>query len=275
MNHAIRLIATDLDGSLLDNCSRISPYNLSAIRKAQAKGIIFAACTGRFPENAAMVMLEKGIECPVISLNGSVIEMSLLKDRIFEKFLSPRSAEETFEALERLGEGYHIFGKGTVVSRHEEHKHHSELDFRRKDYQNNVRYEYGLQACKKALMKPVYKYFIYLRRQSKPPEVLRAELGNIEGASLTQSGEMNMEVIPSDADKGSGLKMLSERLGIRREEIMAVGDQLNDLPMLRFAGIGVAVANAPEMVRQAADAVTDRNDQDGVGKAIEKYCFSS
>jgi len=76
MNNGIRLIATDLDGSLLDNSSRISPYNLTAIRKAQAKGIIFAACTGRFPENAAMVMLEKGIDCPVISLNGSVIEMS-------------------------------------------------------------------------------------------------------------------------------------------------------------------------------------------------------
>jgi len=103
---------------------------------------------------------------------------------------------------------------------------------------------------------------------------LRAKLGNIEGASLTQSGEMNMEVIPADADKGSGLRMLSQRLGIRREEIMAVGDQLNDLPMLRYAGLGVAVANAPEMVRQAADAVTDRNDEDGVGKAIEKYCLS-
>ncbi len=273
MERQIRLIATDLDGSLLDNSSRISPYNLNAIRKAQAQGIVFAACTGRFPENAAMVMLEKGIVCPVISLNGSVIELSPLKDRIFEKFLSPQSVMETFEALERLGEGYHIFGKGTVVSRHEEHKHHSELDFRRGDYQSGVIYEHGLKACERALTHPVYKFFIYLLRQSKPPEVLRAELGGIKGASLTQSGERNMEVIPADADKGSGLQLLSERLGIRREEIMAVGDQLNDLPMLRYAGLGVAVANASELVRQAADAVTDSNDRDGVGKAIEKYCL--
>lgn len=273
MERKIRLIATDLDGSLLDKASRISLYTLKMIRKAQEKGIVFAACTGRFPENAAMVMLEKEIDCPIISLNGSVIDLSPMKDRIFERFLPPESARETFEALERLGEGYHIFGRGTVFSRHEEHRHHSETDFRREKYQRGVVYEHGLKACEKALAQPVYKFFIYLLKSSKPPEVLRAELGDINGASLTQSGERNMEVIPADADKGSGLQLLAERLGIRREEVMAVGDQLNDLPMLRYAGFGVAVANATEMVRNAADAVTDSNDRDGVGKAIEKYCL--
>ncbi len=275
MRPLYRMIVSDLDGTLLNDAAEITPRTLNAIKKAQERGIIFAACTGRFPENTAMVLMEKGIDCPVISLNGSVVELSPLKGRIFERFLEPRSAREVFDALESLGEGYHVFGRGTVASRRAEVRHHSETDLRRDTFlKSEVRFTHGLDACRTALERPVYKFYVYLTSKSKPPEAIRAALGGIEGVSLTQSSETNFELIPSGADKGTGLELLSRHLDIRPREIIAFGDQLNDLPMLRFAGLGVAVGSAAELVRQAAGLVARSNNDDGVARVIEEVCLS-
>ena len=98
-------------------------------------------------------------------------------------------------------------------------------------------------------------------------------MGGIAGAALTQSSESNFELISDKTDKGTGLRILAERLGVEPAHIMAVGDQLNDLPMIRYAGLGVAMGNASDTVRQAAAWVTGNNREDGAAKAIERFCL--
>ena len=97
------------------------------------------------------------------------------------------------------------------------------------------------------------------------------ELSRLGGLALVGSLGYNIEINAAGVNKGTGLIRLGELLGIRREEIMACGDGDNDAAMLREAGFGVAMANAEDPVKEAADYITDSNDEDGAAKAIEKF----
>ena len=79
------------------------------------------------------------------------------------------------------------------------------------------------------------------------------------------------EVLPKNNNKGTGLKKLAEKLGIKQEEVMAIGDGNNDIEMLKFAGVGVAMGNGTKMAKDAANYITDTNENNGVAKAIEKF----
>lgn len=88
---------------------------------------------------------------------------------------------------------------------------------------------------------------------------------------MTASGERNLEILPEGVSKASGLAVLTEKLGIGPEEIVAVGDNYNDAEMLQYAGMGVAMGNAPDDVKRLARYVTDTNDQHGVAAVIRKF----
>lgn len=93
--------------------------------------------------------------------------------------------------------------------------------------------------------------------------------------SVYRSEPYFLELVPPGIDKARSLAVLLERLGLTREEMVAMGDGYNDLSMIRFAGMGVAMANAQEPVRKAADYITLSNDEDGVAVAVEKLFFSN
>jgi len=272
MNKEIRLIASDLDGTLLDSKGNISAYNIETIKKAQEAGIVFAISTGRFPENAAQIMLEADLNCPIVSLNGAVVELAPNGQRIHEDYLDMDAARAVFELLESLGEGYYLFGRATVASRRDWPRHISERNADQLvSIKRRVSYTYGLEACEMALSRPQHKFFVYHSEGGLPLSEVAAQLRLIPGVEVTQSSERNLEVMPDTADKGVGLRLLAEALGIPREQVMALGDQHNDLSMIVWAGLGVAMGNAAQEVVDAADAVTAGNDEDGVGKAIAKY----
>ena len=106
-------------------------------------------------------------------------------------------------------------------------------------------------------------------------EILRKELMAMSELSISSSMYNNLEVNAKGADKGSALLWLADHLGISREETMAFGDGENDIPMIKAAGIGVAMENALDTVKEAADTITLNNDEDGVAAAIRKFIFGS
>ncbi len=274
-NHPdIRLIAADMDGTLLNSEGKISDYTLKMIKKAQDNGIVFAICTGRFPENAAQIALMYGLDCPVISLNGAVVELTPNGERIHEVFLKKETAKTVFDCLEGMNEGYFIFGKGTVNTRRDSPRHISEEDpTLLLELKKRVKYDYGYEACKAALEQPQFKYFVYFSKDGHTPKEVYEALNSLPGVDITASSDRNLEVMPPEANKGLGLAVLAKALNIDMAHTMALGDQLNDLPMIQEAGLGVAMENATEEVKAHADAVTDHHDRDGVGKAIARYCF--
>ena len=106
-------------------------------------------------------------------------------------------------------------------------------------------------------------------------EILRKELMAIPELSISSSMYNNLEVNAKGADKGSALLWLADYLGIAREETMSFGDGENDIPMIKAAGLGVAMGNALDTVKAVADTVTLTNDENGVAAAIRKYIFGS
>ncbi len=104
-------------------------------------------------------------------------------------------------------------------------------------------------------------------------KVLQTELS--EQLSVMRSKPFFLEFTEKGVTKGTSLSILIDRLGIKREEVIAMGDSYNDAAMIEFAGLGIAMGNAPDDIKQIADYVTDTNNNDGVAKAVEKFILNA
>ena len=120
----------------------------------------------------------------------------------------------------------------------------------------------------------VEKFNLFFKKEREDDRTkAREALNQFSDLSITSSLGNNLEINHKDATKGNGLASLAAYLGLKKEEVMACGDGENDISMLDEAGIGVAMGNASDLVKRAADVVTLTNDQDGVAYAIEKWGF--
>lgn len=268
----LKLIASDLDGTLLDGSGQISAATIAAIRLAQSRGIVFAICTGRFAQDAAMVARDAGIDCPIISLNGGYIQDAVDGKMIAEHAMPPAQVCQVQAALEEIHASYFMFGQELVATRVCGDQHHSLSVYGGRLAQGIVRYTFGEDACRQALSEKIFKFYIYGGGKADLLEV-RKHLQGIADIELTQSSEENIEVMPLGVNKGQGLKQLAAYYQIDLADTMAIGDQENDLPMLQIAGIGVAMGNASPQVRQAADEITAANREDGVAQAILRHLY--
>lgn len=268
----IRLVAADMDGTLLNDVSEVSTGNARAIRAVQEKGVIFAICSGRFPENAGITARDGGIECPIIALNGGCITEHTYGELVVSHTMLPETAVTIFHALEEIGALYFLFGRKTVITREAGHIHHSQLKYGDRLVQEaGVSYRFGLDACRHALREDVFKYYVYSAPGFAPLEKIRGHLLSIPGIQLTQSSNTNIEIMPPNIDKATGLKELADYHDIPLSETMALGDQDNDIPMLMEAGLSVAMENAEPHVKAIAKVMTTAHTQDGVAKALYDY----
>lgn len=268
----IRLVAADMDGTLLNGVSEVSHGNAEAIHAIQKKGVIFAICSGRFPENAAITARDGGIECPIIALNGGCITQRTYGDLVVAHPMAPDTVRTVFEALEEIGALYFLFGRKTVITREATHVHHSQVKYGdRLMHEASVQYHFGLDACHEALERDVFKYYVYSQPGHVSLEVIRGRLLGVLDIQLTQSSNTNIEIMPPGIDKATGLKELADYYGIPLSETMALGDQDNDIPMLAEAGLSVAMANAEPHVKAISTVVTASHTEDGVAKALYDY----
>jgi len=266
---AVRLIATDIDGTLLNQSRVIPEENAAAIRLAQEKGIVVAIATGRFPENAWVLAESYGLRCPVIGINGGHIVDEDLRE-IQERYMSTASCEKVQAALEDAGADYFIFGRKFVCTSRADVLHHSEISYGDRLRSLGMRYYHGREDAHRAIKDCVYKIFVC---NNVPLMAVREKLRGIEGIQLTQSSPYNIEIMPLGVDKGRGVKDFASSLGIPLSQVMALGDEANDIPMLAAAGWGVAMGNASRLAKAAARFVTDTNDQCGFAKAVHAYAL--
>ncbi|HBH3034913.1 TPA: HAD-IIB family hydrolase, partial [Clostridioides difficile] len=119
--------------------------------------------------------------------------------------------------------------------------------------------------------KDILKFVIIEEKNPSILDEIRKELRKVQGIKITSSWPNNIEVMNEGVDKGNAVKILAEKMNIDREDIIAFGDNYNDIEMIKFAGLGVAMGNAEEFIKQEADYVTDTNQDSGVAKAIYKF----
>lgn len=271
INRKISLIAFDLDGTLLNGSSEISEFALLKIRKAIEKGIKITICSGRIPAMQQVYLSRLGFCGPYVACNGALVVHSGDGIFLYNKPISCEPLEKlcVFAANEKLH---------TCIQTLEK-LYFSENNPRVRllEKYNGLATVYGFPKVPKGdfsralsgeLISAAYKVLIYAPEKQKY-EKLEAFLKEETELSHTFSEAGLFDIMHKGTDKGGGIKRVADYYEIPLEEVCAFGDYENDLPLFEAVGTSVAMGNATERLKAAATFITDSNDNDGVGKAIE------
>lgn len=262
-----KLLALDIDGTLTNSQKQISPKTRQALMEAQQKGLRLILASGRPTDGVRPLARQLEMEKYggfILSYNGArVIDLSN-EQVVYEKTLAPEIIPVIGELAHKYKIGVLTYVDGAVITETPEDPY-IQLEARinglpLKGVENFA--EAVTEKEPKCLMTGDGEYMGKIE-----PEIASA-LGNL---SVYRSEAYFIEIMPENIDKAVSLEKLCEYVGVTREELAACGDGYNDMPMIRYAGLGIAMANAKEPVREAADVITLSNDEDGIAAALEKY----
>jgi Cof subfamily protein (haloacid dehalogenase superfamily) len=286
---AIRLLALDLDGTLLNARGQITERNTDAIRKAREAGVRIAVVTGRRFRDCRPVALELGLDVPVISHNGALTKHAETLETVAVLPLPLESAREAMEIGKK-------FGADALVS--DDHQGLGVLVYDHVSGENAAFYQYlawsrrvhGDEEGAKSVREvpsldeyvdhdPIHLSFSGgCARMKELEDLLRAHMANSVKIFCTVYPEKDftlIDIVNASASKGAGVAAAAAEVGIQQDEIMAIGDNYNDLEMLLFAGTGVVMANAPLSLKEIQGLhPTASNVDDGVALAIEEFILS-
>lgn len=265
----IALVAIDMDGTLLDPAHKLTERAKAAIAQARALGVHIVLTSGRPVSGLAPFLHELGIDGDddyCIACNGGLVRRLGTGENVAEFPLSFEDFRYCEQVARDIGvhfqalDGQRLYTPNQDISRYtviDSHLSHVPLSYRRVED-----------------MDPSMS-FIKLMMIDEP-EVLDAAIARLpaeltERFAVLKSAPFFLEVFDHRAGKGPSLQKLAEHLGIDRANVMAIGDQENDLTMLQFAGTSVAMGNAIDAVKAVARFETSANSEDGVAKAIERF----
>ena len=276
MRHRIKMIGLDLDGTLLNEKKQITPRTEDVLKRAIAQGVVVLTATGRpwmgVPEELQQfpgmryALTSNGARILDIQ-EGRVLEEHLLSVRSAKKALEICGKYDTLQEIYFDGQGYAPREKMAHVERY--HKNPNMWEYMRRT-RIPVEDIFEMVDRENRGLDKVQALFADMEEREKAWD----ELSKEDDLELVGSLKYNIEVNARGVNKGTGLVNLGRLLGIRREEIMAFGDGDNDTVMLQEVGFGVAMGNAEEQVKRAADYITLTNDEEGVAEAIEKFVLT-
>ena len=285
MNTDIRIVALDLDGTLLDSGKRLSERNRDALARAADAGVLIVPTTGRFfgmmPESVRDLPFVRY----AITINGAQVydretDTALVRDEI-----PLETALRVMETLDRYDVVYDCYRNnwGWMTAA---------LQGKAADYATNEHYLKMIRAFRKPVPElkahlgatadegDVQKIMLFAPNRERTASVgcLRKLSDEIAARfpeiKVTASTWNNIELNIASAHKGNALKRFAEHLGFGLGNCMAFGDGLNDFTMVEAAGLGVAMANAEPEVKRVAKWIAPSNDEDGVAEGIDKWIFS-
>ena len=265
----IYLVAVDMDGTLLHNDKSISDYTINVLRKIVEKGILLVPASGR-PLNgmkAAVLNNVKGIKYAICS-NGAML-MDVQKEKsISETGIPIEKALEALTYLEQFPVAVYVHtDRGTFRAEGWEKTGLSEKYPYIRFSEGNVK---NLREFLRISRVNVMKMGAYVLTDNLAQKLL--EKGSpIPGIAFLRTGDGIIELNSTNASKGNALCILCEKLGIQLENVLAIGDNENDISMLQAAGISAAMRNAEDDVKQAAKFVAGNNEEDGAAHFLEEW----
>ncbi|MEA4824513.1 MAG: Cof-type HAD-IIB family hydrolase [Clostridiaceae bacterium] len=276
MENKIRLIAVDLDGTLLNRKKEISARTKAALAACAERGIIVMPATGRPATGFPYVAAEMPGFRYALTSNGALVYDFQEKKAIFEDLLSVENTLRVidFAADYDLMVDVYTDGNGYSEQRNLDNIRHFFFAEGMIEYVLKTRIPVeNMRDFVISRGRPVEKIVLFLSDVSFKPE-LEKLLEVFPFLKVTDALENNLELNNVTANKGASLLRFGEAFGIAREQIMAFGDGRNDCDMIRAAGIGVAMANACAELKACADMETLSNEEDGVAVAIEQYALA-
>lgn len=279
------LIALDMDGTLLNADGVISPENKEAILQTQRLGHIVIIATGRSYMDAERQLRLADLECPVVSLNGAVIT---LPDRTIAAS-TPLNKEDIIPALRWMNEipelYYEVYTEDNVYVELDKRVHLEKLSALKDEevpeelgwllkamidqqfQQAAVTYVEDMEEIWSREDKLIYKTLAFSLNRELLKEA-STRFAAIPGLIITASHVNNIEINHKDANKGTGVGLLSAHYGIPAGEVAVMGDSYNDLPMFEMAGYRIAMENAAPVLKETADFITLSNVEHGVAAGL-------
>ena len=261
-----KLIAVDIDGTLLNSKGELTQITKDKILKAVDNGVVFTISTGR-PIQGVMPLVEKiGLDIPLITYNGSMVLKANTMEVLYSRTLENSDSRQIYT----IGEDWDI-----TMMIWSDNKLYSNKDNKKSNYYSEITNTplilvNSLEEVSKGVTK-----FLWYEDEDKikkfMPELM--ERLKSETVSVHTSRPYFLEFVDRMASKAIAIEKLSEVYDIKREEVIAIGDSYNDISMLEYAGMGVAMENAPEDIKKIADYITKSCDEDGVAYAIDKFIF--
>ncbi len=268
----IKLVAIDLDGTLLNSQKEISLRNKQALMAAKQAGVKVVICTGRPLAAIGPYLEELGLQEEgdySITFNGGLVQKNDT-GAIIEKTLMPLEAiHELYQLATTLNMPFDVLSDEVVMRLPSAPNYPS--------IYSSLNKLLTFESYKLEELTPnrIYnKVVVAIDEAYLNERIKEIPASFYERFEIIKTRNNLLEFMPKGITKAYGISLLAKDLGIRAEEIMTLGDEENDLPMIEYAGLGVAMANAIPLVKEAADVVTDTNDQDGVAKAVEKYILT-
>lgn len=267
------MLVLDVDGTLVGSNKQISDNTRDAIIDAQKRGKVIAIASGRsiagIRKTAANISLEQ-YSGYVIAYNGTTVVNCKTGECIYNQMVSPELIKPVLEAAKKVGAAIVVYNDNT-----------------REMISGNGLNEYlkiDAQACDviirevndfaKAINFPFNKFLLSgtPEHMAEVEKIMDKEFG--DRLNVFRSDPYYVELLPRYVDKGVAVEKLAKHLDMQREKVICIGDSYNDLPMLRYAGMGVAMGNAQKEVKDMADYVTTSNDEDGIVNVIKKFMTS-
>ena len=272
----IKLVVIDIDGTLLNSDGLLSAENKLAIQKAQEKNVQIVLCTGRPIRSAAYLLEELDLleeDDLIITSNGGLIQKAKT-GKILHQVTFNR--EESLD-IYRLGQKLQM--PVTFIDLNYVYEPEYPAGLESIYTGGKVQQENGLKFVNIDIACLPDPFEIHQILMSRPEEELDAVIPRIpkiyhERYNIYRSLSFILEFLPKQVDKGSAMQILAERLGLERDQIMGIGDRENDLTLVKNAGLGVAMGNAIDEVKEVSDYITKSNDHHGVAHAIQKFILN-
>ncbi len=268
----IRMIVTDLDGTLLlDDHRSISPRTAQMLRLAAGKGCRIAIASGRTLAGIQSILDELGcVRYALISNGAAVIDLKSGQN-LFCQGMPWQIWHQVYDVLESFGEVFEIYFQGKSYMNVSLTERYKKRTMTREFLEEMLGRIQLVPDVKKAIGKAAVEKCCLARTDPKTADKIRSGLSEIPGLCITSSVPGNLEINETGTNKGNALCKLCEQIQIRPEEVMAFGDEENDLEMLRYAGWSFAMGNACDSAKAAARYRTKRNTEDGIAEAMEEY----
>lgn len=253
-----------MDGTLLNSKGIITEKTLEAIHEAQKQGVLVTLSTGRPIQGVDKYNGLLGIDGPVIIYNGAMIVHAKTKEILYEQNLDTEDARKILELGDQINTTMCIWSRNQLYV--------NEMNERINIYRQlsdvtPILIEDYEQLFAQGITKILWNDEV--ERIPMIEETLAAE--GFTDVTYCTSKPMYMEIFSSQVSKAKAMEKVGELTGILQSEMIGIGDGKNDLSMIEYAGLGIAMGNAPDEVKEKSDAVTLSNDCDGIAEAIKKY----
>lgn len=287
-----KLVAIDLDGTMLNSYGMVTERTKNAIKETIEKGVEVIIASGRPIDSIKTIAKEINSKNYFIAGNGALIYDIKNDEVIYDKYLKKQKILEIIKICEENSISYNVYTDKTILATALKYNvlyYHKENLKKQEAKKTNISivkdmYEYVKNMEEEKFLKmticdenkSIFNSIIRKLREIDDIEVL--DVLHMSRKIIRQGTEeipieyYYTEISSKDVDKWNAIEFLMEKLKIEKEEVIAIGDNINDKKMIKESGLGVAMSGSTPIITEIANEITDTNNNDGVAKILEKYC---